>query len=193
MTISIRSGYGYWTTFIESISVGKGSKFTSKSAAIFDTSSSLLLGPKAQVKTLVDEIKYGRECKLSGGLYECKCQLGFNRYPTFTFYIDENSYNINPEHYLYHNDGKCTILISDSGNSYWVLGQPFFREYYTAFDTERLKVYLWKARQNFFELNNDEGFNFIQSSVLIPAGLVVSGIVYAYRRRQANAYNYQLI
>ena len=55
-------------------------------------------------------------------------------------------------------------------------------------------MYLWKAKQDKpVSLNDDESSYFIQSSILIPAGLLITGIVYAYRRRQANAYNYQLI
>ena len=198
VAINIRPGYGHWTIFIESISVNKTKPISSKSAAILDASAYLLLGPKAQVKSILDKIKTSvRNCNSSSELLECKCSLeSLSKFPEITFYIDENSFSVKPENYLYHNDGKCTILISNSSDSKWILGQPFFREYYTVYDMDKLQVRLWKAKQNYFELKsltNDESFDFIQSSVLIPAGLIVSGIVYVYCRRQINPFNYQLI
>ena len=124
LTISIRSGYGYWTTFIESISLDNGKKISSKTPAIFDAGASLLLGPKVQVNSILAKITGSvKTCKLSDKLYECDCSLEqFSKYPVITFYIDENSFSVKPENYLYHNDGKCAVLISDSGDSKWILG-----------------------------------------------------------------------
>ena len=197
-TIKIKNpGHGHWMTIIDSISVGKDKK-ASKSEAIFSTSEFALRGPSSEVKHILDKIKnVMKNCKNVNGLVMCSCSLdNWYKYPTITFYINDQAFSIRPDNYLYYHQGKCIALFLGHSNSNWILGQPFYREYYTIHDMDSHRMYLWKAKvfdQISLPIKNDDSFDFIQSSVLIPAGLFVSGIVYAYRRRQANAYNYQLI
>ena len=196
--IDINPEYGYWMTTIDGISVGNNKKTSSKSEAIFSTSERELKGPGAEVKPILNKIKNNvMNCKIVNGLVECPCSLdNLSKYPTVTFYNNGQALSIRPENYLYHKNGKCAVLISEHSHSNWILGQPFFREYYTVHDMDRKSIYLWKARTHhefYIPAINDESTNYIQSAILIPVGLLISGIVYGYRRRQVDSFNYRLV
>ena len=196
LTINIDASYGFWLATIKSISCGSSKKKVSNSYGLLDTGTTLLYGPWDDVDPIFNAIKAKvKKCKVDYDLLFCPCDQGkYNKFPDITFYIDNNPFVISPENYIFYDSGYCIPLITGTYDPYWIMGQSFFRAYYTVHDIDNEKMYLWKAKQDKpVSLNDDESSYFIQSSILIPAGLLITGIVYAYRRRQANAYNYQLI
>ena len=155
-----------------------------------------LFGPTNEINSIHDAIKKNvQKCSVSDDIIYCPCENGkYSKFPTITIYIQNNAFVINPENYLSYYSGYCVALVLGIPSSFWVLGQPFFRAYYTVHDMDNEEIYLWKAKQdNPVKLNDDESNYFIQSSILIPAGLLITGIVYAYRRRQIASYNYQVL
>ena len=60
---------------------------------------------------------------------------------------------------------------------------------------DNYKIYLWEVLEADLDKtqeNYHKSITLIKSKILIPVGLVISGI-FVYRRQQANAYIYQVI
>ena len=197
-TINIDTSYGFWLTIIQSIVTGNNTKKKSDSYGVLDTGTSLLMGPQYQVNSIFDGIKKKvKGCQYDSGFLLCKCNKGgYSKFPTITFNIQDIPFEISPENYVYFESGYCIPLVTGIQDSYWIIGQPFFREYYTVHDMDEEKIYAWRARKNSpgAQALHHEGQEYsFDSSILVPAGLLIAGIVYAYRRRQINEYNYQII
>ena len=82
--------------------------------------------------------------------------------------------------YIYES-GYCYVLLYTNNNYQdWIFGQPFFKGYYTVF-MDNYKIYLWKALEadlDKTQANYHESITLIKSEILIPVGLVISGIVF---------------
>lgn len=146
--LEISKEFGYWITSIDLVQIGdvKSKDYT---LAILDTGSSMIYGPAQQVSVVLDEISRKiNDCTLESYL-ECPCTKGqYNDFPDFSLDMGGYIFTITPENYLYYSSGSCMVMILNSNDFYWLLGQPLFREYYSVFDMEKEKITFYKATKD---------------------------------------------
>ena len=80
--------------------------------AIFDTGTSLILGPDFEVKQVLNKINFEQKCKLDEYLY-CDC-ADLKKYPKIEFVLQGVVFDLLPENYMMKNNGKCQVLILGS-------------------------------------------------------------------------------
>ena len=144
VTINVEHRYKFWASNMQGIAIGSNSKKALSSKIFFDTGASFLLGPTNEINSIHNIIKkHVQKCSMDAGTLYCPCENGkYSKFPAITFYIQNNAFVINPENYLGDVSGYCAVLISGISYSFWVLGQPFFRAYYTVHDMDNEKIYL---------------------------------------------------
>ena len=145
MYLAIDSEFGYWTTSATRMFIAdKHDK--DYTLVLLDSGSSFMYGPARAVETAHREIEKGADCFMSSGLLRCYCTEGeYQNFPDFTLEMQGNNFTVTPKNYLYYDYGICIVMIADSGDFYWLIGQPMFREYYSVFDYEGSRVTMYKA------------------------------------------------
>ena len=93
--------------------------------------------------------------------------------------MDNNSFEISPETYLFPYRDECVVLIEKSNDVFWVLGMPFLREYYTVYDMENLEVLVYKSNKKQESSKSYGILCILLSFIMIPT-------VYAYSRFYRN-------
>jgi hypothetical protein len=113
--------------------------YTYAQRAIVDSGTSFIIGPPSDVDHLAGAL--GAQYSSTYGVYVVSCS---SNYPRIGFYLGDGSnyqeVQITPSSYIYRFSNLCYLgfqgaNISDpSGNSMWILGDVFMREWYTIFD-----------------------------------------------------------
>lgn len=125
----------YWEIALEDIKVS-GSSVTSVRKAIVDSGTSLLAGPKAEVKALA--AKVGAKPVLFGltGEYTIDCNAAA---PDLEVFINGQVYVLTKNDYVINEAGQCLfgmvgIDVPAPRGPLWILGDIFMRKYYVKFD-----------------------------------------------------------
>jgi len=124
---------GYWLITGDDIKVAGQSVGVCKSCAlVVDTGTSILTGPTSAIGPLINAI----------GNVSADCS-NVKSLPTITFTIGGKDYTLEPDFYVLYgpdDSGKITCQLGlqglDPGLPLWILGDPFLRKYYTAFDRD---------------------------------------------------------
>ena len=114
---------------------------------IFNPGLGFIIGPQPHVEIIFEEIMAVADCVLENSTF-LVCLKEFSNitaFPVVKFEISNNTYSVHPETYTYVSDNEIYILILSHDYSYWVLGQPLFKEYYSVFDMEHMSLVLYKT------------------------------------------------
>ncbi|XP_076046137.1 lysosomal aspartic protease-like [Oratosquilla oratoria] len=136
---------GYWQYTQENIKVGeKVMDFCAPCEAIIDTGTSLIAGPKDDVKALMKEI--GAIHILGTPEYIVPCNK-VATLPTVTFAFGGHDFTLTgPEYIIKSTDaaGQTTCLVGIMGLpidiDFWILGDTFISRYYTEFDQGNMRM-----------------------------------------------------
>lgn len=131
----------YWAVKLDGLNVG-GQSMTSTTKAIVDTGTSLLAGPKDEVKALARKV--GAFPFLHGEyLIGCdKAQSG----PNLDFVIGGKTYTLSPADYVIKAGPKLCLFgmvgidVPAPMGPLWILGDPWIRKYYTVFDWGQQRI-----------------------------------------------------
>ncbi|OMJ66508.1 hypothetical protein SteCoe_36617 [Stentor coeruleus] len=204
-TIQVHQYYGYdayWVIEISSFMYQKeksklwiwssgGDTYVDHSikVGILDIGSSLISGPKKPIEAYkkVVQSKHKNRC-YDYGYLACSCKAGdYSNFLDLTFEIDGYNYTVHAENMMYYESGYCYVLIEPNDYDMWILGMPFYREYYMVHDMDNKEVIAYQAYRD--EGTTWNSFINSQTSLVASAGAIltivaaVSG-VYAYRRKQ---------
>lgn len=163
--LGINTSIGYWATQlngvkVDSIPVSFGGEF-----AIFDTGSSLLLGPTDKVKYLFSFMQTKGSCFEIFGLLVCDCQA---QYPSIEFTLQGNSFILDQSQYFYPIEGYCLFLVADIPVDFWILGDVFLRNYYAIYDMDNSRIGLVDIK---------EAYNSSEEETSVNAGMIIGVIV----------------
>jgi len=144
----------YWQIKLEGIEV-EGKPFSTTEKAIVDSGTSLLAGPKSEVKALADAVG---ATPLMMGEYAIDCNM--RNAPDIDFVLGGQKYTLSFDDYVIHEKGACLfgmmgIDMPAPNGPLWILGDVFMRKYYVKFDYGDKSVGIAKAKQA-----ADEGFSF---------------------------------
>jgi hypothetical protein len=162
----------YWETRLEDIEVdgermhvcdGEADRKQGGCKVVFDTGTSLLTGPKAQVRDIVDRVgQVDRACDPDA----------LARLPVLTYLIGGHKFHMHPEDYVVRKGGASADGVGAEGagerptlqntckagfmpldvppprGPLWILGDIFMRKFYTVFDRQRNRIGLAYARHD---------------------------------------------
>jgi len=133
----------YWSCKLDGIRFqGTSEKLTTVGKAILDTGTSLLAGPKRDIKALAQ--KLGASELAGTGEYTIDCGKT-KSLPTISITLGGIDYNLDGSDYIIDNQGTCLlgfvgINIPPPAGPLWILGDVFIRKYFTVFDYGNLRL-----------------------------------------------------
>ena len=133
----------YWEIKLEGLAVG-AANMTRATRAIVDSGTSLLAGPKDDVKRVAKAV--GAKPALAGE-YTIACDA---KAPDITFVLGGRRYDLALKDYVIEESGQCLfgmMGIDLQGQApLWILGDVFMRKYYVKFDVGQARVGLALAK-----------------------------------------------
>ncbi|OMJ84169.1 hypothetical protein SteCoe_14795 [Stentor coeruleus] len=115
---------------------------------ILDSSESFIYGPMDDVVELQKIFIKNYECGFENhGFLTCKCyDLSF--FKNIIVIVQGYILEITPQSYMYEDEGNCYLLVvykKNDVNPEWVLGMPFFREFYMIFNYSEPSVMFYPS------------------------------------------------
>lgn len=124
---------GYWQFNMDKIALSDYS--STNVAAIADTGTSLLAGPKADVAALIAKMPGTKSIPLTG---ETTIDCGSVKdLPDLTFTLAGKDFTLTGSEYVLNVSGECLVGlmgIDVPAGPLWILGDVFLSKYYTTFD-----------------------------------------------------------
>lgn len=178
--LDVYASTGFWAIILDEIALGSTSISTNR-VAIFDTGTSLLLGPTSEVASMLDILYYEYDCWTSSGYLLCDCTTySTSYYPTIYMTIQGKEFSIHPEYYFAQFGGACQVLMGTFPADAWVFGDVFLRRYYTLFDMEHSRIGL-AVSKNSMPPSGAFSVTIVFIICIIAAGLGIILVFYFYR------------
>lgn len=156
--VPVQGNVGYWSVALTGLYVSNEPVAPGVNMAIIDSGTSFIYGPSSAVQSLLHSIHSVGRCSEIGGMLLCTCTWYYpkRRYPTLTFVLGGERFEVSPEMYLLEDGGQCLVMISGlgAGAEFWILGDVFMREYYTIFDMDKSRIGFTKS----FQLSASSGW-----------------------------------
>jgi hypothetical protein len=186
-TIEIDSSFGFWLSIMDSFSVDTKVLNRRQAYAIFDLGSSLISVPNQIYKKYTKMVEQSIKNCYDIGYLVCDCVFGdYLEFPDLTLNFNGEDFIIHAENYIYYENGYCYLLVDAIQDSYYIIGQPFFREYYTVFDMDKSTILVSPAARqgeyDYFAKVQQAG---IAAFVLVVAG----GLIMKFGRRESEGYD----
>jgi len=139
---------GYWQIDITDITMS-GKSVTAVKTAIIDTGTSLLVGPKSEVRKITTSI--GAKCSIFTGECMVDCSA-LPKLPTIDIEFGGKTFSLTPQQYVLNVEGQCLVGIMGMDipapmGPLWILGDVFIREYFTVFDVTNSQIGVAKIAQ----------------------------------------------
>lgn len=144
----------YWLGKVEGFRVGTTETladstvmgyYTAKTDVIYDTGTTLMYGPDSIVSTVVALLVKGVTSTTDSGYTIVKCSIASSMKSLF-LYIDGRYLEVTPASYLLNvgtfSDGStaCAIGIVASGDSKWLVGDVFLKNFFSVWDDTNSKI-----------------------------------------------------
>lgn len=191
---------GFWSVNMPAVTVHSQVLNITAKVAIIDTGTSLLGVHETDYADLILSLVQGLEgCEQpAGGFFGCTCHNSSD-FPTITLTLGGYDFDISPERYTqeagsegYH---RCFLLIQPSsfrlkgGQSAWILGDVFMREYYMEFDMEERTIGIAGGRASSHSPGNS-GFRAWVIIGAISLAAITVLLLFKCRKNNAPATNY---
>eukprot|EP00927_Polykrikos_kofoidii_P061372 TRINITY_DN56209_c0_g1_i1.p1 TRINITY_DN56209_c0_g1~~TRINITY_DN56209_c0_g1_i1.p1 ORF type:complete len:479 (+),score=49.13 TRINITY_DN56209_c0_g1_i1:99-1535(+) len=138
------SNPAYWQVSVTDVLLGNESAglctLIHGCQAAADTGTALLTGPNRGIRQLADKLRLAFDCS------------NFGELPDLGFVVAGTTLWLTPSDYVEKSSGSCllnfmVLEIPPPRGPVFLLGDPFLRRYYTAYDRQRLRVGFALARQ----------------------------------------------
>ena len=102
-----------------------------------------ILAPREFVGLIYDEISKTHVCEFFILFLQCQ-ESGFGL-PSLNFTYNSHNISIPAESFTVKTNNSIFVLIGQHDKDHWVLGQSFFKEYYSVFDVKEKTVSIFKV------------------------------------------------
>lgn len=124
-----------------------GSPMNSSVEVLFSPGFIGIFVPQAEWSFFESEIFARMECETF--LVFLKCNGDEFLLPSLNFSYFKQNLTIFPQTFTYRSGDNLIVLIGTHNETYWVLGQPLFKEYYSVFDVDKEAISLFKVAKKF--------------------------------------------
>jgi len=125
---------GYWQVALDGIRVGGVAVPTTKNA-IIDSGTSLIFGPSAEVKAIMDTFN---ATELFAGTYVADCS---KEIPAISFNLGGKLFSLTKDDIIIKlPSNKCMLDIRGVDMDMWIIGEVFMRKHYTLFDVGQKRI-----------------------------------------------------
>ena len=137
-----------WTTVIHGIKATKYISFDAQ--AQLHIESFYTYGPFDIIAEVYDQISLKQKnCSFENSLFYCNLKndgnsFDFDSLPDVLLDIDGSNYTLTPRAYCKMENNSCFLKILGFNQSFWIIGQALFEEYYSVYDMDNLQVFLYK-------------------------------------------------
>jgi len=145
----------YWNINLDNVKVGDESIFANTKFAVLDSGSSTIIGPTYDVTEFMRS--NGAKCFVSQNhrMVDCSTETGYEyatidchdsaKLKPLEFVIDGSSYifeaNDLMSRKMIDGEERCVLRLTPSDLfDFWVMGDPWFNKYFTAFDLENKRL-----------------------------------------------------
>ena len=139
----------WWTLRLDGASLDGEDLKIRTNKVIIDTGTSFTLVPKRDHRLIMRYfLNRGYDCQIDKYMYNlfvCQCSDDeYAEYPTLEVIIGGTAYKLAPVNYIERQDGACAFKFMtqemSGANAFWIMGIPFFQNYYTVFDLKNQRV-----------------------------------------------------
>lgn len=139
----------WWTLKLEGAQLDGKALPIRTTQVIIDTGTSFTLVPKTDYRIITSFFySKGYDCKTDRSMYNlfvCQCtDAEYASYPTLEVIMGGTAYKLAPINYIERQEGVCAfkfMTMEMSGpRAFWIMGIPFFQNYYTVFDLQNQRV-----------------------------------------------------
>ena len=184
-TIKPDGYFGSWSTRVSTTSFDNHVASSRVISAVFAPSFGFLVIPPVEYAQLTKYI--GSSGCFDFGVYTCSCDpRDLSRFPDLNLKIDGNTYTILAEDYVVYSSGYCYVAALNVGVDLYILGSPFFYNYYAVFDMKQSLITLAKADN--FSLNESNESGYISYSTFGIIGVAGLGL-FAWKIRKSKKAN----
>ncbi|OMJ77664.1 hypothetical protein SteCoe_22704 [Stentor coeruleus] len=161
------SGFsGLWIVNPMEVTLG-GALFNGSASVIFDSGSPYIYTPEGDYYDIAINImaSMGVGCKIYNKIIRCTVK-DRKILPSLSFSYNKISVNVDQNRLFRCGDGYCDLMVIESDNNYWVVGDVLLRQYYTIYDMDNMTISFTPA------INNDSYATYESSmaGVLISIG-----------------------
>lgn len=138
--------------------------FTGVANAIINIADHMLQVPYNVYMKILNNLKNSfTACETVGINIKCLCPKGLKLFPILQFTFGEEKFELEPEFYISEQNFVCLIQIKSSdyeNQNNWIIGNSFFKKYYSVFDADNKKIKLAKAQ------NKEPAYNVLFNDII---------------------------
>jgi hypothetical protein len=161
--------FGSWKVAVEAIFFGN-SEFSVFSYGIFNSSSVFITFSQNVFKEVIGELNKTLNCEVETLVFCDLNGVNTSNLPNLTWEISGKKFVLEFFDFAECSEGRCQVFFAEDDENRMILGIPFFKKFYLAFDMERFMVSLFKSSQN----PSSNVFNTIYIVGVIVLAVIVS-------------------
>lgn len=142
--VPLEQSPGYWAVGLDGVHLGTQDLQSKTHAAVLDSGTSLIIGPKRDV----DAIAEGLGATVVEKFYTVDCRKR-KEMPAIEFTVNGQPYALTADDYVIEDGPLCLLGLQgdEQASAQWIMGDVFLRKFYTAYDYKNKRVALALAKK----------------------------------------------
>jgi saccharopepsin len=163
----------HWSLLLKSIYFS-GFGYFIDSPSIIDIIYPGILIPQPTIGHIYSIINFTKTCFVTKYSLMCDCSIK-NDLTDITFTFDNSNYTVSKDQFVIERSGSCSVLISESSTSSWLLGQVFVRSFYTIWNFGNNSIGFAELQSN--KKKGSSGSNDISKTWIVIIIVIICALV----------------